>query len=86
MENICQSCGMPMGKDSDFGTNADGSKNQEYCQFCYQNGKFTDEGITLEQKIAKNIAIAAKMGMPADEAKKMAKEVLPKLKRWRGGK
>ena len=30
---ICQSCGMPLQKSEDFGTNPDGSKNQEYCHF-----------------------------------------------------
>ena len=70
MENsdylICQSCGMPMKSDEDFGTNSDGSKNEEYCHFCYKEGKYTDEGITMEQKIEKNIEIAKKMGMPEE--------------------
>jgi hypothetical protein len=84
MENkICQSCGMPMTKPEDFGTNADGSPSVDYCHYCFQNGKFIDEGITLEEKIAKNIAIAKKMGMPEGEAEKMAKGVLPGLKRWK---
>jgi hypothetical protein len=84
MENkICQSCGMPMGKPEDFGTNADGSRNEEYCRYCFENGKFIDEGITLEEKIAKNIAIAKQMGMPEDEAEKLAKDVLPNLGRWK---
>jgi len=26
------------------GTKADGSKTQQYCGYCYQNGKFTFEG------------------------------------------
>ena len=82
MPQICQSCAMPMVKDEDFGTNADGSPSVDYCHYCFQNGKFTDEGITLEEKIAKNIEIAKKMGMPGDEAEKMAKSVLPNLKRW----
>ncbi|MFA4967923.1 MAG: zinc ribbon domain-containing protein, partial [Candidatus Margulisiibacteriota bacterium] len=29
-QSICQSCSMPMREEADFGTNADGSKNQEY--------------------------------------------------------
>jgi hypothetical protein len=85
MENekqICQSCGMPMEKEEDFGTNADGSKNEEYCRYCYQGGKFTDEGITMEEKIAKNIAIAKQMGMDEEMAKNLANETIPNLKRW----
>ena len=49
----CQSCGMPLRKKEDFGTNADGSKSNEYCFHCFQNGKFLDEGITLQDKIKK---------------------------------
>ncbi|MBO6082186.1 MAG: zinc ribbon domain-containing protein, partial [Bacteroidales bacterium] len=36
---FCQSCGMPLTKDV-FGTNADGSKNEDYCMYCYKDGKF----------------------------------------------
>jgi hypothetical protein len=37
MENMvfCQSCGMPLSKGEDFGTNAGGSKNDDYCVYCY---------------------------------------------------
>ncbi|MDR1096440.1 MAG: zinc ribbon domain-containing protein, partial [Spirochaetaceae bacterium] len=38
---FCQSCGMPLSKDEDFGTNTDGSKNNDYCAYCYKDGKFT---------------------------------------------
>lgn len=35
---------MPMDHDPlGGGINADGSLNEEYCSFCYQNGKFTKE-------------------------------------------
>ena len=41
---FCQSCGMPMSKSPHGGgTNADGSKNTDYCSYCYQNGVFTVE-------------------------------------------
>jgi hypothetical protein len=81
-KTICQSCGMPMIAVPDFGTNSDGSSNKEYCKYCYQDGDFKDQGITLEQKIEKNILIAVKMGMQENEAGEMAKAILPKLKRW----
>ena len=79
----CQSCGMPMTKDSDHGTDEDGTKNMEYCAFCYRNGDFTDEGITLEQKMEKNAQIAVKMGLPEEKAREMARNVIPTLKRWK---
>jgi hypothetical protein len=81
--NICQSCGMPLSVNEDFGTEIDGSLNSEYCKFCYQDGKFTDEGITLEEKIEKNAEIATTlMGIPKDEALQIAKDTIPTLKRW----
>ena len=38
---FCNSCGRPIVK-ADYGTNADGSLNDEYCKDCFQNGEFTD--------------------------------------------
>ena len=81
---ICQSCGMPLHKNEDFGTNTDGSNNQEYCHFCFEKGDFTDKGITMEQKIEKLINIAvSQMNMPEAEAREMANKIIPTLKRWR---
>ena len=37
---ICQSCGMPLSEDV-LGSNADGSKNEEYCMYCMKEGNFT---------------------------------------------
>jgi len=79
---ICQSCSMPLRSENDWGTNADGGKNREYCHFCFQNGSFTDAGITMEEKIEKMVGLAEKMNIPADNARKMAREILPQLKRW----
>ncbi len=79
---MCQSCGMPLTKDGDFGINADGGKSEEYYSHCFQNGKFLDEGITLQEKIDKNMKFGTQMGMSEEMAKKMAEDILPKLKRW----
>ena len=81
--NICQSCSMPLRSDKDLGTNADGSKNQDYCHFCYKDGKFTDEGSTMEQKIDKMVGMAKTMNIPEDKARAMAQNILPTLKRWK---
>ena len=80
---ICQSCSMPLRTDDDLGTNADGSKNKEYCRHCYQAGKFTDEGITVEQKIEKLVSFAKQMNIPENNARQMAQLTLPNLKRWK---
>lgn len=36
-QKICQCCAMPIDETT-FGTEADGSKNEEYCQYCYDTG------------------------------------------------
>jgi DNA-binding Xre family transcriptional regulator len=82
-KNICQSCGMPMKNMTDFGTDRDGSINTEYCHHCYEEGEFTDKGISLEEKMARNIRIAEKLGMSKATASKLARNTLPKLRRWR---
>jgi hypothetical protein len=46
---FCQSCGMPLN-DHVLGTNADGSKNEDYCMYCYRDGKFLQE-CTMEEMI-----------------------------------
>ncbi len=83
-KNICESCGMPMHHLADFGTNKDDTVNTEYCKYCFQRAVFTDHGITLEQKIEKNINIVEKMGLPIEEATILAHNTLPTLKRWKG--
>lgn len=79
---VCQSCGMPLRKDEDFGTNRDGSRSEEYCFHCFLAGTFLDEGITLQEKIEKKVKFGVQMGMPEDRARHMCETVLPHLKRW----
>ena len=78
---ICQSCSMPMVKKEDFGTNADGSQNTEYCQYCYQHGNFAQLGATMEQVIGKSVEAMRHMKMP-ETLIEQTKKVIPTLKRW----
>jgi hypothetical protein len=42
-DKFCQSCGMPMERDPERGgTNSDGTRNVNYCSYCFTNGKFND--------------------------------------------
>jgi Putative zinc ribbon domain len=80
---ICQSCGMPMEEPEDFGVNADGSESREYCQYCWQDGKFTAD-VDLPEFIEMQVKIAVeKMGMDEAEARAIAETTLPELNRWR---
>jgi hypothetical protein len=80
---ICQSCGMPMKDPEDFGTNVDGGKNNEYCQYCWQVGEFTAK-MELPEFTETQIKIATeKLGMTEEEAREVAEATLPELARWR---
>ena len=74
-QTICQSCGMPLQKNKDFGSKVGGIKSEEYCFHCFQNGEFLDEGITLQEKINKNVKFAVQMGMSESESRKLASDV-----------
>jgi hypothetical protein len=81
---FCQSCGRPLNKGEDFGTNADSSKNNDYCVFCYKDGKFTQD-VTMEGMIEICVPIMVKVNkdMTAEKARKSMQERFPKLKRWK---
>ena len=38
----CQSCGMPLDIEdiTEYGTNSDGTLNQEFCSCCLNSGKY----------------------------------------------
>jgi hypothetical protein len=81
----CQSCGMPMAKESDFGTEKDGSRSEDYCTYCYQNGAYTEPEITIDEMAKKGGAIMSQMfEIPSENAINFAKEQLFVLKRWAG--
>ncbi len=79
---VCQSCSMPMVQKADFGTNADGSSNKEYCHYCYNNGKFIQPNATMQQVIEKSVSAMRQLKMP-ETLIEQTKKVIPTLKRWR---
>ena len=87
-KQFCQSCGMPMDAPELFGTNADSSKNDDYCTYCFKDGKFTQD-ITMDEMIEVCLQHLDEFNkdsekkVTADEAKTMMKEYFPTLKRWK---
>ena len=78
---FCQSCGMPLEKD--FGTNSNKTRKQKFCNFCFQNGHFTDPFVTMEQMIQEIACyLTITMKLPEDEAIESAQSFIPNLKRW----
>ena len=73
---------MPLGADPlGGGTEADGSKSQEYCSYCYRDGRFTDPNLTLDDFKEKLQPMMAEMKIPTETIAK-AISMLPHLKRW----
>src|SRR5690349_4476450 len=76
---FCQSCGMPLGRDVEGGgTNADGTRTLEYCSHCFQNGRFTEPSISVDEMMAKVEAKLRGMHFPGLIARRFVQEI-PKL-------
>ena len=84
---FCQSCGMPLTNEI-LGTNADGSKNEDYCMYCYKDGKFLQD-CTMDEMIehCAQFVDEVNKGLPAPITKEeyigQMKMYFPHLKRWR---
>ena len=83
MDNkICQSCGMPISSKKDLGTNKDGSINEDYCKYCYQDGEFLDQ-VSMEEYINMCSQYGSQAGMSNEEMKEFCTKLFPTLKRWK---
>lgn len=84
----CQSCGMPLQDSQYFGTEKDGSRNHEYCIYCYKDGDFVQD-CTMEEMIDHCINYldefngACNTQFTKDEAIAHMRQYFPKLKRWK---
>lgn len=82
--DICQSCGMKMGHE-DYGRNADGSVNTDYCKYCYPSGRFGKEE-TMEEMIESNLQFLGEGDgetRTLEEAREEMLSYFSLLKRWR---
>lgn len=86
-QKFCQSCGMPLNTTADHGTNADNSYNDDYCTYCFQQGKFTED-YTMEQMITHCAQFVDEFNkdsekkLSKEEAITQMKQYFPSLKRW----
>lgn len=82
-QKFCQSCAMPLTSDELYGTNADGSINEDYCIYCFKDGEFTSD-MSMEEMMNFCIDKMVECHPEIDktEASKMMNEVFPNLKRW----
>lgn len=79
---FCQCCGMPLSEDDLISREPDGSRNEDYCKWCYTNGKFTYE--------SKDSLIDFMMdhmpnpdAMPNEERRSFYDQQLSQLKHWK---
>lgn len=85
-QKFCQSCGMPL-TDKNKGMNADGCVNEDYCMYCYKDGKFTQD-FTMSQMIEFCAQFTDQMNKEAgwnltpEQAKEQMRRFFPHLKRW----
>lgn len=83
---FCQSCGMPLTNEI-LGTNSDGSPNEDYCIYCYKDGKFTQD-MTMEQMIdhcarfTDEINKSSGQNLTVEQMKEQMRQFFPHLKRW----
>ena len=88
LPQFCQSCGMPLTRIEDCGTNADGSVCFDYCQYCYKDGQFLQE-CTMDEMIEHCAQFIDEVNknmpkpMTKEEYKQMMRGFFPMLKRWR---
>lgn len=76
---ICQCCGMPLD-DTTMSKEPDGAFNEEYCKWCYADGKFTYTN--LKTLIDFCVEHMANENWPAAQARAYLEENLPKLNYW----
>ncbi len=77
---ICQSCGMPITVEQ-MGRSPDGTINEHYCKWCWDNGDFLND-CSMEEMIEQCLP-----HMPAGDPeanRKFLAELLPTLDRWKG--
>jgi hypothetical protein len=74
---------MPMKKDPNSGDlNADRSKNEKYCSYCYQQGAFTQPDFTAVEMQAFCKEKLKEIGFPGFLAGLFTKGI-PRLDRWK---
>jgi predicted N-acetyltransferase YhbS len=88
LPQFCQSCGMPLTRHEDFGTNADDSTNFDYCRYCYHEGTFL-QNLTMDGMIEHCAQFVdhfnqnTGQNLTPEEYKAVLRQYYPGLKRWR---
>lgn len=77
---ICQCCGMPL-EDSNISKELDGAFNEEYCKWCYADGKFVYT--SLEELLDFLADHMSNENWPPEQVRVYFEAQLPKLNHWK---
>lgn len=77
---FCQCCGMPID-DSIISKEIDGSFNEEYCKWCYTDGKFNYNN--MDDLINFCSEHMANENWSSEQVRAYMKDMLPKLNHWK---
>lgn len=77
---ICQCCGAPLD-DASISREPDRTFNEEYCKWCYADGKFVYQ--SLEELMDFLVPHMANENWPEEQVRSYFQEQLPKLNYWK---
>ncbi len=77
---ICQCCGMPL-EDAFISKEPDGTLNEEYCKWCYSDGKFVYT--SLEELTDFLVVHMSNENWPPEQARAYFEAQLPTLNHWK---
>ena len=77
---ICQCCGMPL-EDENIGRNADGTLNEDYCQWCYADGHYVYSSMDDLIDVCAGHMVAE--GFTEAQARDHLRQTLPRLDYWK---
>lgn len=78
---ICQCCGMPLDDDSVISRETDNSFNEDYCKWCYADGKFVYKAI--DELLDFLVSHMSNDSFTPEQARAYFSEQLSKLKHWK---
>ena len=79
---VCQCCGMPLNEDSMISKEADGSFNEDYCKWCYNDGRFAyDSKDSLLDFLISHMPNPE--NLPDDQRRMQYDGYLSQLKHWK---
>lgn len=80
---VCQCCGMPLD-DTSISREPDGTFNEDYCKWCYADGKFVYS--SMEQLINFLAEHMSTPEWPPEQVRAHFGAQLPQLKHWKPAK